>query len=102
MVREQPEALSTHAGHRQRLRDRFQKSGLEGFADYEIVELLLTLAIPRSEVKQPAEGTAPPPPPPPPPRPPGWVGEPTAPRRASSDGHGTECFRQRMRRARRR
>ena len=55
VVREQPEAVSTHAGHRQRLRDRFQKSGLEGFADYEIVELLLTLAIPRSDVKQPAK-----------------------------------------------
>lgn len=55
MVREQSEAVSTHAGHRQRLRDRFQKSGLEGFADYEIVELLLTLAIPRSDVKQPAK-----------------------------------------------
>ena len=47
--------MSTHAGHRQRLRDRFQKSGLDGFADYETVELLLTLAIPRSDVKQPAK-----------------------------------------------
>ncbi len=42
-------------GHRQRLRDRFVRSGLEGFNDYEIVELLLTLAIPRSDVKQPAK-----------------------------------------------
>jgi DNA repair protein RadC len=42
-------------GHRQRLRDRFSKSGLNGFADYEVVELLLTLAIPRSDVKQPAK-----------------------------------------------
>ena len=55
IVREQSEAVSTRAGHRQRLRDRFQNSGLEGFADYEIVELLLTLAIPRSDVKQPAK-----------------------------------------------
>ncbi len=44
-----------YAGHRRRLRERFEKSGLEGFADYEIVELLLTLAIPRSDVKQPAK-----------------------------------------------
>ena len=43
-------------GHRQRLRERFLKSGLDGFADYEVVELLLTLAIPRSDVKQPAKG----------------------------------------------
>lgn len=42
-------------GHRRRLRERFVKNGLHGFADYEIVELLLTLAIPRSDVKQPAK-----------------------------------------------
>src|ERR1051326_3181380 len=42
-------------GHRQRLRDRFTKTGLDGFADYEIVELLLTLAIPQRDVKQPAK-----------------------------------------------
>jgi hypothetical protein len=30
--------------HRQRLRKRFLTHGLEGFADYEVVELLLTLA----------------------------------------------------------
>ena len=42
-------------GNRQRLRDRFIRSGFEGFNDYEVVELLLTLAIPRSDVKQPAK-----------------------------------------------
>jgi DNA repair protein RadC len=31
------------------------KSGLEGFADYEVVELLLTLAIPRADVKDSAK-----------------------------------------------
>ncbi|MBN1980431.1 MAG: RadC family protein [Chitinivibrionales bacterium] len=35
----------------QRLRERFLRSGLEGFAPHEILELLLTLAIPRSDVK---------------------------------------------------
>src|SRR5262249_9516868 len=44
-----------HHGHRQRLRDRFMKHGLAGFADYEVLELLLTLAIPRSDVKRPAK-----------------------------------------------
>lgn len=44
-----------YLSHRQRLRERFLKSGLESFADYEAVELLLTLAIPRSAVKQPAK-----------------------------------------------
>ena len=42
-------------GHRQRLRERFLKSRLESFADYEAVELLLTLAIPRKDVKIPAK-----------------------------------------------
>ena len=41
--------------HRQRLRARFLKSGLESFPDYEAVELLLTLAIPRKDVKVPAK-----------------------------------------------
>ncbi len=49
------EAKVHYHGHRQRLRERFLKSGLDGFADYEVVELLLTLAIPRSDVKQPAK-----------------------------------------------
>lgn len=42
-------------GHRKRLRQRFLRSGLAGFADHEVVELLLTLAIPRRDVKQPAK-----------------------------------------------
>ena len=39
------------AGHRQRLRSRFARGGLTGLQDYEIVELLLTYAIPRKDVK---------------------------------------------------
>lgn len=38
-------------GHRERLRERFLKVGLKGFHDYEVVELLLTYAIPRRDVK---------------------------------------------------
>lgn len=37
--------------HRQRLRERFQRAGAEGLAGYELVELLLTYAIPRVDVK---------------------------------------------------
>ncbi|MGA1795498.1 MAG: RadC family protein [bacterium] len=44
-----------YLGHRKRLRDRFMKSGLKGFAEHEVVELLLTLAIPRRDVKEPAK-----------------------------------------------
>lgn len=42
-------------GHRKRLRGRFLRSGLAGFADHEVIELLLTLAIPRLDVKEPAK-----------------------------------------------
>jgi DNA repair protein RadC len=43
--------VNLNEGHRRRLRERFKKSGLEGFHDYEVVELLLTFAIPRRDVK---------------------------------------------------
>ena len=42
-------------GHRQRLREKFLNSGLDGFHDYEIIELLLTLGTPRTDCKQPAK-----------------------------------------------
>ncbi|MDD4923882.1 MAG: DNA repair protein RadC [Dehalococcoidales bacterium] len=42
-------------GHRKRLRERFIESGLTGFADYEIIELLLTLGSPRRDCKQQAK-----------------------------------------------
>jgi DNA repair protein RadC len=43
------------AGHRRRLRERFLQSGMEGFHDYEIIELLLTLGTPRRDCKQMAK-----------------------------------------------
>lgn len=42
-------------GHRSRLRDRFLTSGLEGFHDYEVIELLLTVATPRKDCKEQAK-----------------------------------------------
>lgn len=44
-----------YSGHRGRLRERFLRSGLDGFLDYEIIELLLTLGTPRKDCKQPAK-----------------------------------------------
>jgi DNA repair protein RadC len=44
-------------GHRKRLREKFVESGLAGFQDYEIVELLLTLGSPRRDCKQQAKET---------------------------------------------
>lgn len=39
------------AGHRQRLKARFDAHGAAGFADYELLELLLFRAIPRRDTK---------------------------------------------------
>ncbi len=40
-----------HAGHRDRLRERFNAVGDAGVADYELLELILFRAIPRRDVK---------------------------------------------------
>ncbi len=44
--------MSSHTtGHRERLRSRFRKVGIDGVQDYELLELLLFRAIPRRDVK---------------------------------------------------
>jgi len=40
-----------YLGHRQRLRERFLKGGSQALADYELLELILFLAIPQRDVK---------------------------------------------------
>ncbi|PIE70315.1 MAG: hypothetical protein CSA22_08650 [Deltaproteobacteria bacterium] len=42
-------------GHRARLRERFLQGGLDGFHDYEVIELLLTLGTPRKDCKPSAK-----------------------------------------------
>jgi len=42
-------------GHRRRLREKFIRSGLQGFLDYEVIELLLTLGTPRKDCKNQAK-----------------------------------------------
>ena len=44
-----------YIGHRKRLRERFLKAGIKGMSEHEVVELLLTLAIPRKDVKERAK-----------------------------------------------
>ncbi|MCI6376184.1 MAG: DNA repair protein RadC [Clostridiales bacterium] len=39
-----------HSGHRQRMRERFLRHGLDGFADHEVLELMLFYAIPQRNV----------------------------------------------------
>ncbi len=41
--------MSIHKGHRQRLRQRFLENNLTGFADHEVLELLLFYCIPRKD-----------------------------------------------------
>lgn len=41
-------------GHRERLRKRYMQAGEDGFTDYDLLELLLTYAITRRDVKAPA------------------------------------------------
>ncbi len=51
MSRKRVEVTDSHEDHWKRLRERFSKDGLAGFHDYEVVELLLTLARERGDVK---------------------------------------------------
>ncbi len=44
----------TRTGHRQRVRDRYLKTGLSGFAPHEVLELLLQFSIPRKDTKKQA------------------------------------------------
>ncbi|MDD6878359.1 MAG: JAB domain-containing protein [Clostridiaceae bacterium] len=41
-----------HKGHRARLRDRFLKSGLDGFEAHQVLELILFSAIPRRDTNE--------------------------------------------------
>ena len=43
-----------HDGHRQRLRERYLLNGASAFADHELLELLLTYAIPRRDTNETA------------------------------------------------
>ncbi len=54
MSENQATEKNLHAGHRERLRERFVQSGLDDFARHEVIELLLTYTIPRQDVNQTA------------------------------------------------
>lgn len=41
----------SYKGHRQRLMQRFEKTGLSGLHNYEIIELILSFTIPRKDIK---------------------------------------------------
>lgn len=50
-IKKEKKEIPLHAGHRDRLRSRFIKTGAESLQDYELLELLLFYAIPRRDVK---------------------------------------------------
>jgi len=43
--------MSNYVGHRERLRERFEKNGFIGFHDYEVLEYLLTFFFRQGDVK---------------------------------------------------
>ncbi len=51
MEKDVAKETQSHLGHRERLRERFLSVGISGFAPHEALELLLTYAIPRQDVK---------------------------------------------------
>lgn len=46
--------MSTHDGHRARLKERFLREGLDSFSTHEVVELMLFYAIPQRDVNETA------------------------------------------------
>jgi len=41
----------SYIGHRQRIKEKYEKSGITGWLDYEVLELALSYAIPRKDTK---------------------------------------------------
>ncbi len=46
-----PASTPHYSGHRDRLRERFLRGGTDALQDYELLELILFMAIPRKDVK---------------------------------------------------
>lgn len=53
-VEPQKENANVHAGHRERLRERFLREGLENFEEHNVLELLLFYAIPMKDTNEEA------------------------------------------------
>ena len=41
----------SYLGHRQRIKEKYEKSGIDGWLDYEVLELVLSYAVPRKDTK---------------------------------------------------
>ncbi len=51
MPKEEKIEPQDYLGHRSRLKARFEKTGFQGFHDYEVLEFLLYFALPRKDTK---------------------------------------------------
>jgi len=51
-----PKKDSPHEGHRERMRTRYRAGDLDGFADHEVLEMLLYYCYPRGDTNQRAHG----------------------------------------------
>lgn len=49
---EKEKAASDHAGHRKRMKQRYAETGLLGFSDHNVLEMLLFYAVPRKDTNQ--------------------------------------------------
>lgn len=47
--KKQPKQPSIHAGHRQRVKERYLKSGADSFDDHQLLELMLFYALPQKD-----------------------------------------------------
>lgn len=43
--------IKSYLGHRQRIKEKYEKNGIAGWLDYEVLELALSYAIPRKDTK---------------------------------------------------
>jgi len=41
----------SYIGHRQRIKDKYKKSGIDGWLDYDVLELALSYAVARKDTK---------------------------------------------------
>ena len=51
---EKDEKKNLHAGHRERVKQRFLSEGLDHFEEHEILEMLLYFGIPQRDTNEPA------------------------------------------------
>lgn len=47
-----PETKADHSGHRERMKQRFIKEGIDGFDDHQILEMLLFYSVPRRDTNE--------------------------------------------------